>query len=167
MWAVSPMMEAASFEWTQYNSDTISKDLYGPVTPETRKAWNVIWDQGSVSFPAADLEKLNKTWDQRNWWRLPPPLEGDLLAFPERSHQLHCLSFLYLFAYRDSWDVEGITKMSPFEFKFHVRHCSLVLFRIIKCKADVSPVLFQRDESDFGVWKTIDVPHKYANIGDV
>jgi len=77
---------------------------------------------------------------------------------------MHCLSFLYLFAYRDTWDVEGITKMSEFEFKFHVRHCSLVLFRMIKCQADVSPVLFQRDESGFGAWKTRDVPHKCKNL---
>ncbi|EHK98256.1 hypothetical protein M7I_6023 [Glarea lozoyensis 74030] len=100
-----PMMEAASFEWTQYDSDIVVPEFYGTVTPKSRKAWVEIWDQGSVSFPKEHLERLNKTWDQRNWWTLPAPLEGDLLAFPERSHQLHCLSFLYLFAYRDTFAV--------------------------------------------------------------
>lgn len=54
--------------------------------------------------------------------------------------------------------------MSLFEFKFHIRHCSLVLFRIIKCRGDVSPVLFQKDESGLGEWKTKNVPHKCKNI---
>lgn len=56
-----------------------------------------------------------------------------------------------------------------FNFELHVNHCYLTLLTMIKCQADVTPVLFQKDDSEMRTWKTRDVPHgckKFDQLAD-
>ncbi|RYP78639.1 hypothetical protein DL769_003135 [Monosporascus sp. CRB-8-3] len=76
------------------------------------------------------------------------------------THQMHCVAFLRLFQHRYDWSFEDIMDTTEFIFHLHVNHYYLTLLTMIKCQADVTSVLFQKDDSRLGVRKTRDAPHR-------
>lgn len=123
------------------------------------------------------INKTSKGPTGEDWWRLPRPFDDQIIAFPESEHpnyfkrakhwfsfksgghQMHCISFLWQFGYKDQWDYSAFN-MTNLEFALHAEHCSRALFRILTCQADITPVLFQRDKSALGSWKTMNAPHR-------
>lgn len=81
-------------------------------------------------------------------------------------HQVHCVGVLWLFAHRNEWDFRTILNRTEDFMKIHARHCNMMLMNMVKCMADVTPVLFQRDVnnpvsgSGLGRWKPIDAPRR-------
>jgi len=51
---------------------------------------------------------------------------------------------LWLFAHRNEWDFRAVKNWTEDFFEIHNMHCSVMLLNLIKCQADVTPVLFQR-----------------------
>ncbi|KAK4240937.1 hypothetical protein C8A03DRAFT_12743 [Achaetomium macrosporum] len=160
MWAFSPIQEAMEWEWRQYDSDDAPIEYYGEPTEERRALWERIYDEGNIGYPYDKLHLINKSADDFSWWRLPPPNDDQVIAFPEMTHQMHCVAFLWLFAYREHWDYRTAFNISELLFELHVNHCYLTLFTMIRCQADVTPVLFRRDHTYMGAWKPRDAPHR-------
>lgn len=81
-------------------------------------------------------------------------------------HQIHCVGVLWFFAHRNEWDFRTILNKSEDFMKIHARHCNVLLFNMIRCMSDVTPVLFQQDRgnsisgSGLGEWKTRDAPRR-------
>ena len=132
--------------------------------------------EGFVGYPLDKINGLNKSTDHE-WWlhkgnivtltecrfilcaKLVPTLTSDNLL--TGAHQIHCLGLVRQWIYRDQFNYDGeFTNTSDTRFHIHKNHCLLVLKTIIKCVADVTPVLFERDTSGLGAWKTRDAPHK-------
>jgi Mycotoxin biosynthesis protein UstYa len=132
--------------------------------------------EGNIGFPYEKLAVINKSAEHHRWWRLPPPNDNQVIAFPESksnsshitdwknpitdsspvTHQMHCVALLWHFAYREDWDYH----MTEVVLKLHVNHCYLTLLTMMKCEADITPVLFQKDISGLGAWRTRDCPHR-------
>lgn len=74
-------------------------------------------------------------------------------------HQIHCVQGLWKFMHRNEWDNAKTGEKKTFH-AMHSRHCSAYLLSILKCRANVTPVLFQHDDSGFGAWKTRDAPRR-------
>ncbi|KAL7662220.1 hypothetical protein ACMYSQ_001569 [Aspergillus niger] len=81
-------------------------------------------------------------------------------------HQVHCVGVLWFFVHRNEWDYRtAINKTEEF-MQIHSRHCSVMLMNLIKCMADVTPVLFQKDTGNvisgtgLGAWKPRDAPRR-------
>ena len=77
---------------------------------------------------------------------------------------MHCVAFLWLFAYREYWDYRSLITTTELVFELHVNHCYLTLLTMMRCEADVTPVLFQKDTLGLGAWKTRDAPHRCKNF---
>jgi len=78
-------------------------------------------------------------------------------------HQTHCVQGLWKFMHRHEWDNANTEEKEIFH-AMHNRHCSAYLLSILKCRADVTPVVFQHDDSGFGAWKTRDAPRRCRNF---
>ncbi|KAJ5410365.1 uncharacterized protein N7487_004724 [Penicillium crustosum] len=168
MWAFSPEADFLEYESRQYNSDLVSHDFIGVPTQYRRDAWDNLWKS-----------LINKSTETHEWWSLPPPRDNEVIAMSEGiyeakfiavMHQVHCVGVLWLFAHRDEWDFRTIRNMTEDFMKIHSRHCNVMLMNMIKCMADVTPVLFQKDVnnsasgSGLGKWKTIDAPRRCKNF---
>ncbi|KAI0151865.1 hypothetical protein GGR57DRAFT_513839 [Xylariaceae sp. FL1272] len=185
LWAFSPIQEAMEFEWRQYDSDVVPPDLYGIPTQESRELWANAYNNGTIAFPYDKLREINKSTEAFEWWTRPPPLDDEVVAIlegksnlhlhirigfsskdgPTVAHQYHCVSLLWWFQYRHRWDFAAATNMTEEVFRLHTNHCNLALMTMIKCQADVTPVLFRKDASDLGAWKTSDAPHRCKKFG--
>lgn len=53
--------------------------------------------------------------------------------------------------------------MTEVVFAIHANHCFLILMNMIKCQADVTPVLFRKDHYEMGEWKPVNAPHRCKN----
>ncbi len=73
-------------------------------------------------------------------------------------HQVHCVGVIWEFVHRHEWDFQNHLNMSEQRWEIHNRDCNVVLLQMIKCQADLTPVLFQQDLSGLGQWKTRDAP---------
>lgn len=73
---------------------------------------------------------------------------------------MHCLGLIRQWIYRDQFDYSMFTNTSSTRFHIHKDHCFMILKTMIECQADVTPVLFARDTSGIGAWKTRDAPRK-------
>ncbi|KAI8949547.1 hypothetical protein F4801DRAFT_580373 [Xylaria longipes] len=138
-----PIQEATEFEWRQHDSDVLPPDLYGLPTPDRRKLWEKMYEGGSIAFPYNKLDQINKSTDDFEWWTRPPPFNDEVW-----------------FQYMYHWDYESVTNMTETIFQLHTNHCYLSLMTIIKCQADMTPVLFQKDHSNHGAWKPSNAPHR-------
>ncbi|GKZ81345.1 hypothetical protein AnigIFM56816_005860 [Aspergillus niger] len=172
MWAYSPESDFLQYESRQYDSDLISHDFVGVPTQSRRDAWDTLWKSkfGSSlqpsNFPYDKLPAINKSTEEREWWSLPPPREQEVIAMSEAMHQVHCVGVLWFFVHRNEWDYRtAINKTEEF-MQIHSRHCSVMLMNLIKCMADVTPVLFQKDTGNvisgtgLGAWKPRDAPRR-------
>ncbi|KAH7374107.1 hypothetical protein BKA64DRAFT_586817 [Cadophora sp. MPI-SDFR-AT-0126] len=175
MWPYSPEVDFLEYESRQYQSDLISHEFVGVPTKERRDAWDDLWKTGRIGFPYEKLGLINKSTEAFEWWTLPQPRDKDVIAMSEGNvridvlpvmHQVHCVGVLWLFAHRNEWDFRTIMNKTDDFMKIHSRHCSVVLMKMIMCMADVTPVLFQRDNgnpisgSGLGEWKTKDAPRR-------
>lgn len=59
---------------------------------------------------------------------------------------MHCLSLLREALHRDEFSYVGNTKLNRLAFEWHTNHCLLALDTIIRCKADISPILLEEIE---------------------
>ena len=76
-------------------------------------------------------------------------------------HQVHCVGVLWFFAHRDDWDYHTILNKTEGFMQIHQQHCGVVLMEMIKCMADVTPVLFEYDGNNkLGAWKPRDAPRR-------
>lgn len=136
---------------------------------------------GAVGFELKQLPRINKSLDDP-WWTRPPPFNDEVLSVMEGrqreshqrpslpnantdfqfpvTHQLHCTTWIYRYIYRLQWDSATDMNISDLVFQLHANHCFISLFTMVQCQADVTPVLFQRDTSGLGAWKTMDAPHR-------
>ncbi|KAL4861736.1 hypothetical protein BDV12DRAFT_190876 [Aspergillus spectabilis] len=110
------------------------------------------WD-GFVTYPYDRISELNKSTDD-DWW----VHDGDLITLTEWAHQIHCTWLIRQWLYHDSFDYSPFTNISSTRFHMHKDHCFLVLKTIIECNTDATPVLFAKDESGLGAWRTVDPP---------
>ena len=95
-----PIMEAVSYEWQQYDSDLIHTQYFGAPSKEHDATWKELWDrkpyflscnarstdsqiEGDIGFPYDKLSAINKSKKDYNWWRMPPPDDNQVIAFPE------------------------------------------------------------------------------------
>ncbi|KAL4899982.1 hypothetical protein BDW74DRAFT_188709 [Aspergillus multicolor] len=150
-WA--PMIEAVSYEWTQYDSVNLDPDYAGPPTWERESRWPEQYDHGFVTYPYNKISLLNKSTND-DWW----VHDGDLIALPEWAHQVHCIWLIRQWLYRDAFDYSPFTNISAARFHMHKDHCFLVLKTMVECKADATPILFAKDDSNLGAWRTVDPP---------
>ncbi|KAB8250684.1 hypothetical protein BDV35DRAFT_400548 [Aspergillus flavus] len=153
--AWAPMMAAVDYQWTQYNSDQLPADYAGPPTVTRETNWLNQYDHGFIPYPYDQIEKLNKSTD-RDWW----VQDGNLVTLTEWAHQVHCLGLIRQWIYREQFDYSMFTNTSSTRFHIHKDHCFMILKTMIECQADVTPVLFARDTSGIGAWKTRDAPRK-------
>ncbi|SPQ23032.1 377f3cf2-a9fb-417e-8677-5f07cbadc8b1 [Thermothielavioides terrestris] len=165
MWPYSPETDHLEFEVRQYDSDLIPNELFGLPTQERRDAWDWLWKTGRISFPYEKLDSVNKSTEAREWWTLPFPRNDEVIAMSEVMHQVHCVGVLWLFAHRDNWDYRTILNRTELFMQIHQRHCGVVLLEMVKCMADVTPVLFQHDGNKrLGAWKPRDAPRRCKNF---
>lgn len=83
------------------------------------------------------------------------------------AHQVHCTWLLREWIYRDQFDYSEFTNITETRFHIHKDHCLLVLKTMIECKADATPVLFGKDPSGLGEWRTYDAPKKCRRNEDL
>ncbi|KAB8215519.1 hypothetical protein BDV33DRAFT_227529 [Aspergillus novoparasiticus] len=153
--AWAPMMEVVDYQWAQYDSDRLPADYAGPPTVTRETNWLNQYDHGFIPYPYDQIAKLNKSTD-RDWW----VQDGNLVTLTEWAHQVHCLGLLRQWIYRDQFDYSMFTNTSSTRFHIHKDHCFMILKTMIECQADVTPVLFAKDSSGTGAWKTRDAPRK-------
>ena len=116
---------------------------------------------GRFSFPYEKLSLINKSIETREWWALPFPRDNEVIAMSEVMHQVHCVGVLWLFARRDDWDYRTLLNKTELFMQIHQRHCGVVLLQMVKCMADMTPVLFQHDGNQrLGAWKPRDAPRR-------
>ena len=99
----SPLIEDEMIRYhpRQYEGDFFKSSIYrGKPTLEKEEAWLNLWDHGPLVVPMDDLPKLNKSKELP--WLMAPPKYGDgVISTLEVHHQLHCLSTLRHWAYRE------------------------------------------------------------------
>ena len=85
-----------------------------------------------------------------------------MMGFLDVFHQLHCLNLVRQYTYRDVYDYSNVTAFrAPQEVvRGHIDHCIETIRKAIMCTADVTPVVFLKDEtrkggskSDFNIVK--------------
>jgi Mycotoxin biosynthesis protein UstYa len=99
----SPLIEDDLIRYhpRQYEGDFFKPSIYrGQPTLEKEEAWLGLWDHGPLVIPMDDLPKLNKTKDLP-WLMAPPEYGESVISTLEVHHQLHCLSTLRHWAYRE------------------------------------------------------------------
>ncbi|KAK8084278.1 hypothetical protein PG997_005549 [Apiospora hydei] len=165
MWPGHPVQMVLDWEWRQYDSDIIPDELFGDgITGERIETWKALYDfgifqDGAVGFELNKLPRINKSLDEA-WWTRPPPFNDEVLSVMEVTHQLHCTTWIYRYIYRLQWDSATDMNITDLVFQLHANHCFISLFTMVQCQADMTPVLFQRDSSGLGAWKTRDAPHR-------
>lgn len=119
----------------------------------------------TIHFPESKLPLLNKTPPSAYVHVSPKYLssssnpggdgdssEEEVLGFLDVFHQLHCLNLVRQYTYRDAYDYSNVTAFrAPEEVvRGHIDHCIETIRKAIMCTADVTPVVFLKDESRKG-----------------
>lgn len=121
-----------------------------------------------VAFPEARLAELNKT-SPGGYARVSPRYGDGMLGFLNVFHQLHCLvrnpitmsvqahesltkhnkNLVRQYTYRDEYDYSNVTafRAPPELVRGHIDHCIETIRKSLMCAADVTPVVFELDES--------------------
>nr|A0A142I736.1 RecName: Full=UstYa family oxidase phomYc'; AltName: Full=Phomopsin biosynthesis cluster protein Yc'a [Diaporthe leptostromiformis]AMR44288.1 DUF3328 protein [Diaporthe leptostromiformis] len=127
----SPYLEDGDLEleeFTELNHLMQPSPYRGQPTPEIEEAWVRLWrDYAHVSTRYGD----------------------DMLGFLNVFHQLHCLNLVRQYTYRDDYDYSNVTAFrAPQELvRGHIDHCIETIRKSIMCASDVTPVVFQLDDS--------------------
>lgn len=59
---------------------------------------------------------------------------------------MHCLSLLREALHREEFSYVGKSKLNKAVFDWHTNHCLLAMDTIIRCKADISPIVLEEVE---------------------
>ncbi|KAK1957582.1 hypothetical protein LY78DRAFT_707613 [Colletotrichum sublineola] len=155
----SPYLETSSMEFLEYTEENhlMQPSPYrGTPTPEIEEAWIRLWRKHKadneevlpIHFPEDKLAALNKTPPER-YEHVSENFGGGVKGFLNVFHQLHCLSFIRQYTYRDVYDYSNVTAFrAPQEVvRGHVDHCIETLRKSLMCTSDVTPIVFKLDPS--------------------
>ncbi|KAK2058041.1 hypothetical protein LY76DRAFT_616784 [Colletotrichum caudatum] len=147
----SPYFETGNMEFLEYTEENhlMQPSPYrGKPTPEIEEAWIRLWRVLPIRFPEDKLALLNKTPPER-YEHVPESLGGGVKGFVNVFHQLHCLSFIRQYTYRDEYDYRNATafRAPQVVVRGHVDHCIETLRKALMCTSDVTPVVFELDPS--------------------
>ncbi|KAK3949208.1 hypothetical protein QBC32DRAFT_400402 [Pseudoneurospora amorphoporcata] len=160
----SPYLETNDLryvEFTDQNHLMQPSPYRGHPTPEVEEAWVKLWRMPTIHFPQDKMAALNKT-PASNYAHVSARYGGDMMGFLDVFHQLHCLNLVRQYTYRDAYDYSNVTAFrAPQEVvRGHIDHCIETIRKAIMCTADVTPVVFLKDEtrkggskSDFNIKK--------------
>ncbi|KAH6721313.1 hypothetical protein BKA61DRAFT_728894 [Leptodontidium sp. MPI-SDFR-AT-0119] len=155
----SPLLDYTKQEWIQYDVDDLPSKYQGPLTDDRKEAWDqlILYNEVHFGVPYGKLEKLNKSSPNSNFQQVSPSKDGRVIARAEMFHQLHCVSMLREYVYREpvTWPIEGENLL----YRIHMDHCIFVLLANIQCMSDVTPVIFMDDPRDSEVWQPHTAPH--------
>ncbi|KAF4513342.1 hypothetical protein G6O67_000621 [Ophiocordyceps sinensis] len=142
----SPMRNLIDHEWRQFDSESCPEAFCGGYDEHRDESWKTSWDVGWHGLNREKLPLLHRT-NRTGWLHLlPPQSEDSLPSMPGFLHQMHCLSLLREALHRDEFSYVGNTKLNRLAFEWHTNHCLLALDTIIRCKADISPILLEEIE---------------------
>ncbi|KAK8090451.1 hypothetical protein PG997_005412 [Apiospora hydei] len=145
----SPYLESGDLgfeDYTEQNHLMQPSPYRGHPTPAVEDAWLRLWRLPYIQFPEDKLQALNKTPAERYAHTKDGGVQGFLNVF----HQLHCLNFVRQYTYRDQYDYSNVTTFRAPDalVRGHVDHCVETIRKYLMCNADVTPVVFERDESN-------------------
>ncbi|EKG14304.1 hypothetical protein MPH_08484 [Macrophomina phaseolina MS6] len=149
----------------------------GPPTPEREKLWDELWHMRGISVPDDKLEAMNRTdIDKKVYKKVAPELGGGYGALVETFHQLHCVSMLRQWSYKEYFEdketfpnglPEGLDG-TPEIRRMHLDHCIEVLRLNLMCTADVTPFLVEVNPSfPRGEKADFNSNHKCRNFWDI
>ncbi|KAF4625989.1 hypothetical protein G7Y89_g12182 [Cudoniella acicularis] len=157
----------------------------GKPTANLEKAWDDLWNGnapqfehqyysltssslivGLVAFDEDKLPLLNKSKTQ-NWRRAK---DGRVLASLEVFHDLHCLSFIRQYTYRNEYDYSDNIAFGGGDemIREHVDHCIESLRLKIECTSDVTPYMeVLSAQSPGGRQLDFDTQHRCRNFDNI
>ncbi|KAJ3564192.1 hypothetical protein NP233_g8454 [Leucocoprinus birnbaumii] len=106
-----------------------------PPSPEVDQAWEELHMWAGTKVPASIARKMdNKTWsipDQPGYW----------LTSLDVFHVLHCLDMVRQYSFPE--DYPEMQKLS----KIHIRHCIGAIRQSLMCFSDITPIVWQWNET--------------------
>ncbi|KAF9444800.1 hypothetical protein P691DRAFT_735535 [Macrolepiota fuliginosa MF-IS2] len=104
-------------------------------SPEVDKAWGELHMWAGSKVPASIVRKMsNATWSI-------PELEGWFVTSLDVFHQLHCLDTIRQVLHPDDYpDMQRLSKV-------HLRHCIGAIRQSLMCFSDVTPIVWQWNET--------------------
>ncbi|KAI0436448.1 hypothetical protein F4803DRAFT_223910 [Xylaria telfairii] len=175
----SPAVDAGVIEYyeTDFQNEFGGRSAYiGPPTPELEETWDDLWSRGTIELPPDGPSKLNKSTERLKHVHKDP--NRGYSAVLEVFHQLHCLNQIRQYTWKDyyathmaEWvlgDGHGIvdlniTDPASVADRMHVDHCIEALRLQLMCNADLTPLLIEVDDNDFGQKADFNVHHKCRN----
>ncbi|KAK4182491.1 hypothetical protein QBC35DRAFT_536435 [Podospora australis] len=144
----SPLTHLVEYEWRQFDFEACHPEFCGGYEENREKAWEKSWDLGWYTFPRSQEALLHHPPDQVDWLHLLQD-ENALIAMPGVIHQLHCLSLVREAIHRDEFPDRDTSDFAKARFDWHVNHCIFAIDVLVRCKADISPVVLEEvDEAD-------------------
>ncbi|KAI0405639.1 hypothetical protein F4802DRAFT_561352 [Xylaria palmicola] len=138
--------------------------------------WDGLWSQGTIELPPDGPARLNKSTENLQHARKDP--SRGYTAVLEVFHHLHCLNQIRQFTWKDyyathmaDWiggDGRGIVDLNVTDHasvadRMHVDHCIEALRLQLVCGADLTPLLIEVADNDFGQKADFNVHHKCRN----
>ncbi|KAK3935488.1 hypothetical protein QBC46DRAFT_397389 [Diplogelasinospora grovesii] len=158
----SPYIESGDLEYVEFQAQNhlMQPSPYrGHPTREVEEAWLKLWRLPTIHFAEEKMVALNKT-PADLYAKVAPKYGGDMMGFFDVFHQLHCLSLVRQYTYRNDYDYSNVTAFrAPEEVvRGHIDHCIETIRKAIMCTGDVTPVVFRKDDgraegfkSDFNI----------------
>ncbi|KAH8898710.1 hypothetical protein GQ53DRAFT_816941 [Thozetella sp. PMI_491] len=147
----SPIHETIGHADEVLDSDVTS--IYtGEYNEASDDAWYTLWHYPATGITEDKLPLLNKSLNT-DWQRHrsnSTKFPGQIKAYIEVFHRLHCLSFLRKLAFRDQYDpmlhpgTNHFFHMDEAKLQRHTLHCVDNMRWGFECTADVTPYLFEK-----------------------
>ncbi|KZS89128.1 hypothetical protein SISNIDRAFT_417199, partial [Sistotremastrum niveocremeum HHB9708] len=143
----APAQSAVRYERRVFDELGTKTIYHGPPTDETDKAWDDLYYMGLSYISAEEAALLPNRTEP-----LPNDKEGRYAISLDVFHQIHCLNYVRRALWPERYGPPemgppGIVIGSDTEPFDHTDHCVNILRENILCNADITPNVWQWDES--------------------